>query len=868
MLKGFALTCIWATGRRAAVQCGVAVRCYGQGSTQGPNGGDDVPSLPAHAKVVICGGGIVGTSVAYHLAKLGWKDVLLLEQGRLHGGTTLLCAGIVTRARHIPILSQMADYSCKLYSNLQKETGVDTGFHQTGSLSLAQSEDRLLSLKWIASHLQVNDIPCSILSSAQVAELHPWVETADLHGALHVPVDGVINPVAVCRAFAHAAIANGVRMYDRTAVSHAIVEKGMVTAVETDRGMITCEYFVNCAGQWAYELGQSCDEPVSIPLHPCEHFYLITQPAESPLASDLPVVLDPDGRIYVRPWNGGILSGGFEKNPKPICTEGKNQVEFQNLQHDWDHYGPLLQSLLERMPVLSDVHIRRLVNCPESFSPDMRCILGESPSVRNYFVLAGMNSSGTSLAGGAGRLLAEWIAFGSTSVDVWPMDIRRFSALQGSRTFLRHRVMEVVPLLYERLYHGVEFQTGRRLRTSPLYDRLDSQGARWTEKHAFERPKYFVTEGQSDGEQNVTFYKPSWFDIVRNEVMACKEAVCAIDMSSFTKFELRSAGRQALDMLQWLCCDDMDVPTGTVVHTGMLNANGAYENDCSIARLSKGNFFIVSSTDQHIRCWAWLSRHLPADGSVQLEDVTWKYTALNVIGPLAVSVLSDLSYIPISQNQFPSMTCKEMSMGYATGIRAISTTHTGEPGFVLYIPIEYALYIYNEMMGVGKKHGIQNAGYFALRSLRIERFFPFWGQDLNSCTTPLECGRENRVKFDEDIDFLGRKALLQQKQDGVRRRLMMLILIEHSCDEDPWPHGHEPIFRNNQFVGFTTSCDYSFSLKGHVCLGYVQHRDATSGQLLSVIPDYVTQGDYELEIAGMRYKAKARLYPVPLPNIN
>ncbi|XP_038609251.1 pyruvate dehydrogenase phosphatase regulatory subunit, mitochondrial [Tachyglossus aculeatus] len=820
-------------------------------------------SLPAQAQVVICGGGIMGTSVAYHLSKLGWKDIVLLEQGRLAAGSTRFCAGIVSTVRHLSVELKMADYSNKLYQQLEQETGIQTGYVRTGSISLAQTQDRLISLKRINSRLKVMGIPSEIISPKQVAELHPLINIHDLVGAMHVPEDAVISSADVALALASGASQNGVQILDRTSVIHVLVKEGRVTGVETDRGQIECQYFVNCAGQWAYELGLSNEHPVNIPLHACEHFYLLTHPLKTPLQSITPTIVDPDGRIYIRSWKGGILSGGFEKNPKPIFTEGKNQLEIHNLHEDWDHFEPLLSSLLRRMPELEALEIVQLINCPESFTPDMRCIMGESPAVQGYFVLAGMNSAGISFGGGAGKYLAEWMVHGYPSENVWPLDLKRFGALQSSRTFLRHRVMEVMPLMYDLKVPRWDFQTGRQLRTSPLYDRLDAQGARWMEKHGFERPKYFVPPEKDllALDQSKTFYKPDWFDIVGSEVKCCKEAVCVIDMSSFTKFEISSTGDQALEVLQYLLSNDLDVPVGHIVHTGMLNENGGYENDCSVARLNKRSFFMISPTDQQVHCWSWLKKHMPNDGNLLLEDVTWKYTALNLIGPRAVDVLSELSYAPMTAEHFPSLFCKEMSVGYANGIRVMSMTHTGEPGFMLYIPIEYALHVYNEVMSVGQKYGIRNSGYYALRSLRIEKFFAFWGQDLDTFTTPLECGREFRVKLEKGTDFIGREALLQQKQSGVFKRFTMFILEDHDTDLDLWPWWGEPIYRNGQYVGKTTSSAYSYSLERHVCLGFVQNYDEETGEELVVTPDFINRGEYEIDIAGQRFQAKAKLYP-------
>ncbi|NXP55343.1 PDPR phosphatase, partial [Heliornis fulica] len=808
-------------------------------------------SLPPQARVVICGGGVAGTSVAYHLSRMGWKDIVLLEQGRLAAGTTRFCAGIVSTARHAAIELKMADYSNKLYQQLEQETGVKTGYVKTGSVSLAQTQDRLISLKRIAASLNVMGIPCEIITPKQVVQLHPLINIHDLVGAMYVPEDALVSSANVSLALATAASRNGVQIHERTCVSHVSVQKGRVTGVETDRGSIQCQYFVNCAGQWAYELGHSGEETVNIPLHACEHFYLLTHPLKEPLASNLPK------RAW---WKGS-------KKVTKAWTSFHARSDLSRLGERDDrreiNREPLLSALLRRMPDLEALQIMQLVNCPESFTPDMRCIMGESPTVRGYFVLAGMNSAGISYGGGAGKYLAEWMVNGYPSENVWPLDLKRFGTLQSSRTFLRHRVMEVMPLMCDLKVPRWDFQTGRQLRTSPLYDRLDAQGARWMEKHGFERVKYFVPPGKDllDLDQSKTFYKPDWFDIVGSEVKCCKEAVCVIDMSSFTKFEISSTGDQALESLQYLFSNDLDVPVGHVVHTGMLNEKGGYENDCSIARLSKRSFFMISPTDQQVHCWAWLKNRLPDDSNLTMEDVTWKYTALNLIGPRAVDVLSELSYAPMTPEHFPSLFCKEMSVGYANGIRVMSITHTGEPGFMLYIPIEYALHVYNEVMNMGQKYGIRNAGYYALRSLRIEKFFAFWGQDLDAFTTPMECGREFQVKLEKGMQFVGQEALLEQKQNGVYKRFTMFILEDHDTDTDLWPWWGEPIFRNGRYVGKTTSSAYSYTLERHVCLGFVQHFDEQTGEELVVTTDFINQGEYEIDIAGQRFQAKAKLYP-------
>uniref|UniRef100_G3S3Q5 Pyruvate dehydrogenase phosphatase regulatory subunit n=1 Tax=Gorilla gorilla gorilla TaxID=9595 RepID=G3S3Q5_GORGO len=685
---------------------------------------------------------------------------------------TRFCAGILSTARHLTIEQKMADYSNKLYHQLEQETGIQTGYTRTGSIFLAQTQDRLISLKRINAGLNVIGIPSEIISPKKVAGLHHLLNVHDLVGAMHVPEDAVVSSADVALALASAASQNGVQIYDRTSVLHVMVKKGQVTGVETDKGQIECQYFVNCAGQWAYELGLSNEEPVSIPLHACEHFYLLTRPLETPLQSSTPTIVDADGRIYIRNWQGGILSGGFEKNPKPIFTEGKNQLEIQNLQEDWDHFEPLLSSLLRRMPELETLEIMKLVNCPETFTPDMRCIMGESPAVQGYFVLAGMNSAGLSFGGGAGKGVCQ---------DIWLI-------------FL---------FLVETGFHHVS-QAGLELLTSSDPPTLASQSARIT--------------GMSHRSLLVG---------------PCGPARCSHAHSLFHSLTLQSTGDQALEVLQYLFSNDLDVPVGHIVHTGMLNEGGGYENDCSIARLNRRSFFMISPTDQQVHCWAWLKKHMPKDSNLLLEDVTWKYTGTGV------RVLATQWF-----------RCCHLG--------ACGQTSSGRGGSVAL----YALHVYNEVMSVGQKYGIRNAGYYALRSLRIEKFFAFWGQDINNLTTPLECGRESRVKLEKGMDFIGRDALLQQKQNGVYKRLTMFILDDHDTDLDLWPWWGEPIYRNGQYVGKTTSSAYSYSLERHVCLGFVHNFSEDTGEEQVVTADFINRGEYEIDIAGYRFQAKAKLYPV------
>eukprot|EP00057_Strongylocentrotus_purpuratus_P021973 XP_011676447.1 PREDICTED: pyruvate dehydrogenase phosphatase regulatory subunit, mitochondrial-like [Strongylocentrotus purpuratus] len=473
--------------------------------------------------------------------------------------------------------------------------------------------------------------------------------------------------------------------------------------------------------------------------------------------------------------------------------------------------------------------------------------------------MAGMSSQGIVYSGGLGRVMAEWIVKGHASLNTWCMDVRRFTEYHNNKAFLRDRVTETEGIHYHNPYPGdVNYETGRMLRCSPLFGAQRQAGAVFAEKGGVERPVYFMNpanqEALYDDLQKGSFGKPAWFDYVSEEYWACRESVCLMDMSSFSKFELESDGPEACALLQKLCPNEMDMAIGSVAHTPMLNERGGYENDCSVARVSENKYFIISPTQQLRRGFKWISKHLPSDGSVQLRDVTSHYTGINVLGPRARSVLQRLTTTSVALVDMKPFTVRDISIGYANAVRAISVTHAGEDGCVLYIPNEMAINVYNSLMSAGKSYGIRNVGYYALRWLRIEKLFAYWADDFNDTHTPYEIGREHRVKFDKDIDFIGKSALLAHKKAGIRFRLTQFTLEDHDTDYHHWPAGGEPIYRNGQYTGLVTSSGYGPSLGKIVCLGWVTNSDPMTHE-------YITKASYEVDVAGQRYKAKATLYP-------
>ncbi|XP_046665146.1 pyruvate dehydrogenase phosphatase regulatory subunit, mitochondrial isoform X1 [Homalodisca vitripennis] len=854
--------------------------------------------LPESTRVIICGGGVLGASVAYHLAELGWgQDTIVLEQGRLGGGMTYHSSGLVGVFKPSRAQVRLCKESVQLYKDLTAQ-GHKLGWKQCGTLNVARTRDRMTHFRRMKAQSIALGIECHLVTPAEAQSLCSIIQVDDIKGGLWVPGEGVCNPYDICNSLLQLAKNKGVRVIEFCGVERVLSEDDRVTGVETNLGTVKCHVFVNSGGFWARHIGQMSNPVVKVPLHPVEHYYLYTKPIAG-LDPMTPVVRDLDGQVYVREHDGSLLAGGFEPVAKPAYEDGsiplkmmdlniglkpkkKRDVDYAEgdspvervLPEDWDHFHVLLEQLLHRVPRLGSAVLHKLTNGPEGFSPDCKWIIGEAPELRNYHVVAGMKTVGISAAGGVGRATAERIINGLFPYDMYELDICRFLGLHNNRKFLRDRSREAPGLHYALPYPFREFRTGRNLRMSPIYPRLREAGAVFGQVMGYERPAYFdpdhVEEGtyKDDGRpyriaETFTFAKPDWFDFVAREYEACRETVGLCDYSSFTKIDLTSKGQEVVDLLQYLCSNDVDIPVGGIIHTGLQNERGGYENDCSLTRLAENHYMMIAPTIQQTRCKTWIQRHLPSDSSVSVSDVTSMFTAIAIIGPFTRTLLSELTDTDLSPKSFPFFTFKELDVGLANGIRTMNLTHTGELGYVMYIPNEFALHVYNKLLEVGAKYNIRHAGHYATRALRIEKFYAFWGQDLDTTTTPLECGRTWRVKFDKG-PFIGREALLRQREEGVRRMYVQLLLQDHDPDLELWAWGGEPIYRDNQYVGATTTTGYGFTLKRMVCLGFVQNLDA-QGNPQVVTNDYVMSGQYEVDIAGIRYPAKVGLHSPNLP---
>ena len=785
--------------------------------------------LPSHAQVVIVGGGIAGCSLAYHLAKLGWRDVVLLERARLTSGTTWHAAGLVGQMRPNRNMTQMSKYGIELYATLEAETGQATGWKQCGSVNVARTPERMVAFRRQVALARGFGVEMHLISPREAGERWPLMRTDDLQGAIWVPHDGKANPADVTQALARGARSRGARLVEGVKVTGFDVSGGRVRGVRTDRGTIACEVVANCAGQWARQVGALAG--VTVPLYSAEHFYVVTEKIPG-TAPDLPVMRDPDGFIYYKEEVGGLLMGGFEPVAKPWLETIPEEFEFQLLDEDWDQFEPLMKNAIHRTPCLETARVKMLLNGPESFTPDGNFVIGEAPELRGFYVSAGFNSAGIANGGGAGRLLAEWIVGGEPPVDVWDVDIRRFAPFHGNVRHLRERTVESLGLHYAMRWPRQELVTARPLRRSPLYDRLAARGARFGAKMGWERPIWFDAPGAPLPAHG--YGKPGWLPRVEAEQRAVRSAAGLFDETSFSKFVLQ--GRDSLDLLQHLCANDMSGPVGAVTYTGMLNARGGFESDLTVMRTGESEFFVVTGTAQATRDADWIRRNA-GDRFVALTDVTGAWSVLALMGPKAMEILSRVSPADLSEAALPRGGFRDIDIGYAR-VRAARMSYVGGPGLELYVPVEFAAHVYDTLHEAGAGLGLVDAGYYTIDALRIEAGRRAWGAELGPDETPLEAGLMHAVAIDKP-GVLGREALLRKREAGVSKRLATLVLD----DPEAWAWGGEGILRDGVPVGEVTSAGWSATLGRAVVMGYV--RGAAP-----VERAWVLSGRYQLDIAG------------------
>jgi len=801
--------------------------------------------FPDQAQIVIIGGGVVGCSVAYHLAELGVRDVVLLERKSLTSGTTWHAAGLVGQLRATQNLTRLAQYTTNLYADLEKRTGQATGFRQNGSLSLATDDERFEELKRGASMASCFGLEVEVVSPKEALELYPIMSTKDLVGAVFLPRDGQTNPTDTTQALARGARDKGVRILEGVSVESFEKQGGRISSVVTSRGPIACETVVNCAGMWGRSLGLKAG--VSVPLHAAEHFYVVTEPIPD-LQKDLPVVREPSACNYYKEDAGKMMVGMFEPVAKPWGMHGiPEDFEFGTLPEDVEHIEEQLNSAIQRIPVLGETGIKIFFNGPESFTPDNRYWLGPSIEVPNFFLAAGFNSIGIQSAGGAGKVLAEWIVNGDPPMDLWDVDARRMMPFQVNREYLHDRTVEALGLLYAMHWPFRQPETARGVRTSVLHQRLTDLGACFGETAGWERANWFAPKGV-EPVYEYSYGRQNWFDHSAREHRSVRENVGVFDMSSFGKYLVQ--GRDACQVLERVSANRMDVDPGRVVYTQWLNDDGGIEADLTVTRLSDEEYLVVTAAASQTRDLHWLKSSIRSGEHVFATDVTSAYSVLSVMGPRSREMLQTLTPTQLSSEAFPFGTSQEIEMGYAL-VRATRISYVGELGWEIYVPSEFTLDVFDRLADVGQEFQLQPAGLHALNSLRIEKAYRHWGHDIGPDDNPFHAGLGFAVDLDKPGGFRGRDALLRAVETPLRRRLVQFLL------QDPtfMLYHEEPIWRDGVRIGRTTSGMYGHTLGGCVGLGYVECDEVIDRA-------FVSEGNWEIEIAGKRVSATASLSPM------
>lgn len=802
--------------------------------------------LPGQARVVIIGGGVIGCSIAYHLTKLGWQDVALLERKQLTSGTTWHAAGLLTTLRDTETQTRLAKYTQDLYRRLEAETGQATGLIQCGSIQLAKTADKAIEMRRGCAIARCFGVESHEIGVEEVKTLWPLADVSDLNAAFHFPNDGRVNPADVTQALAKGARMGGVQIFEHTKVTGIRSQSGRVTGVETDQGTITAEYVVNCAGMWARQVGQLAG--VNVPLQAAEHYYLISEPIAG-VHQMLPILRDPGNAAYIREEAGKIMLGFFEPVARPWGMQGiPENFCFDELQPDWERMEPYIERGMKRVPALMDAGIQLFFCGPESFTPDHNYLMGEAPNLQNFFVAAGFNSLGILSGGGAGLVMSHWLVDGHPPMDVWDANIRRAHAWQNNDRYLGDRIVESLGLGYQDHWPFRQWSTARGVKKSILHDRLAAAGACFGESAGWERPNWYA----QPGERAVYEYgwgRQNWFHANAREHRAVRETVGVFEQSSFSKLLVQ--GRDALNVLNRLATANIDVAVGRALYTQFLNARGGIEADLTITRLADQQFLVVTAAFTQTHVESWIRNHTPADSFCLVTDITDGYAMLNLQGPNSRALLASLTSADLSNEGFPFGTLKDIQIGYQT-LKALRITYAGELGWELYIPTAFALPVYDALVAAGKDFGLAHCGYHTLNSVRIEKAYREWAHDITPTDTPFEAGLAFTCDWDKPGGFIGRDALLAQRERGPLKRRLVQFLLQ---DPEPLLYHAEPIYRDGLLNGYTSSAMYGHTLGGAVALGYLNH-DA------GVDADFVNSGRYEIEIGNRRYPAKASLTPL------
>ena len=805
--------------------------------------------IPTHADIVVIGGGIIGCSTAYHLARDHKANVIVLEQNKITSGSTWHAAGLVGQLRSSASITQVLKYSVELYKKLEKETGLQTGWKMSGCLRLATNQDRWVEYQRLATTAQSFGMEMNLLSPQEVKKMWPLLETKDLVGASFLPTDGQASPSDITQSLAKGARMHGAKFYEGVQVIGFEIVEGRVVAVNTNQGSVKCDRVVNCGGMWARQIGAMAG--VNVPLQTVKHQYVITEKVEG-LSSDAPTIRDPDRRTYFKEEVGGLVFGGYEPNPISWAQDDvPSTFEFQLFEDDWDHFEQHMAQALARIPALEKTGIKKMINGPESFTPDGNFILGAAPELKNFFVGAGFNAFGIASGGGAGWVLADWVMRGEAPTDLWSVDIRRFSSLHKDRAWVNERTLEAYGKHYTVGFPHEEYLSGRPRIVSPLYRKLKTKGACFGSKLGWERPNWFAPAGVEPIDQ-YSMGRQNWFAHVGAEHKAVRETAGLFDQSSFAKFEMKGPDAEAV--LNYICANKVPVEPGRLVYTQLLNSRGGIECDLTVARLTDNNFYIVTGTGFRAHDFHWIADHIPKNANVKFIDVTEHYGTLSLMGPLSRAILQKTTYGDLSAKSFKFGDAKLIGLkGHP--VRALRVTYVGELGYELHVPIHALGDVYDSVMRAGEPMGLKLAGYRAIESLRLEKAYRAWGADITPNDTPLEAGLSWAVKLKGKQDFIGRAALEAQRQKPLQK---MLVGFTTERD-DVVLVGRETILRNGKFAGYLTSGGYGYTVGKPIGYGYVRNG-------AGVTDDYVMAGAFELVVAQEHVKASAHLKPLYDPS--
>ena len=809
-------------------------------------------ALPQRARVVVIGGGIVGCSVAYHLAKLGWTDVTLLERDRLTSGTTWHAAGlIVTFGSLSETSTEMRKYTRDLYARLERETGQATGFKPVGFIELATEPDRLEEYRRVAAFNRFCGVDVHEISAREVAERFPAARTDDVLAGFYVADDGRANPVDVTMALAKGARMQGVRIVEGVAVTGVLKKRDAVAGVTTPFGNIEADVVVNCAGIWARQLGEAAG--VAIPLQAAEHYYLITGPIAG-VSAAWPVIEDPASFGYFREETGGLMIGLFETVCAPWSVERvPDDFAFGEIQPDWDRMGPYVEQAMQRVPVSVEAGIRKFFCGPESFTPDLAPIVGEAPELRNYFVAAGMNSIGILTGGGIGRALAHWIVHGRADVDVTGIHIDRLHRYQANAEYRRTRTIESLGMVYQCHYPTRSMQTARGARTSPFHDRLAARGAYFRDVSGFEGADWYAPPGREPKVERLSWGRQNWFGWWADEHRAAREGVIVMDMSFMSKFLVQ--GREAGRLLNWISANDVDGAAGTITYTQWLDVVGRLQADLTVTKLDDERYWVVATDTAHRHVETWMRRHF-ADAHAFATDVTSGYAQLNVQGPRSRELLQSVTGADLSNAAYPFRAAREIDIGFAR-VLCIRITYLGELGYELFIPAEQATHVYDRIVAAGERVGLAHAGLKALASLRMEKAYRDYGHDIDNTDTVLEAGLGFAVALDKPGGFLGREAVVAQKSAGPLMKRLVQVLVK---DPEPLMFHAEPVLRNGRALGYIRAASYGHTLGGAVGLAMLEADQPIDQAFLDA-------GRFEVDVAGRRYPAVASLRPLYDPTM-